>query len=150
MKTSQRIFWIGLGTYVVSFFLVGVTGPGSEPNPGSRGYLWAWWALVTPWEQIGLWTKAPGLLAATAVAGLINPMFTAAVLALLGHCRRVFIALRITVLVMFPFCWVPLLLGFHPREGYALWITGMVLVLCSYRREQSLQPSSLFKSTTAN
>jgi hypothetical protein len=147
VKTSRRIFWIGLGIYVISFSLVAVAGPGSKTNPGSRGYWWAWWALVLPWDQIDLWTKAPEILPATAVVGMINPMFVAAIFALVRQYRRTFIVLRIILLLMFPCCMVSFVfMRLHPREGYVLWIIGMVLVLFSNRREQSAHSSSLFKS----
>jgi hypothetical protein len=143
---NRALFWIGLVIYLTSFFLVGATGPGREANANLRGYAWAWWALVIPWEQIGLWTRAPEILPATAIAGIINPLFFAATFALVSGCRRSFTILRIVILLIIPFCWVPFLMGFHPREGYALWIVGMITVLFSNRRE-STPVGPVFQST---
>jgi len=129
-----KCFWVGLLIYTASFFLVGAAGPGPAPGHGSRGYFWAWWSLAIPWLNIDLWSQGAGsiLMSATAVVGLINPVFILTVLALVKRYRRPFVALRIVLLVMFPFCLVPFVLfGFHPREGCALWGTGMLLVVFS-------------------
>ena len=141
MKTNSKMLWIGLSLYLGSFLLIGATGPGPAPGHGARGYFWAWWALAIPWLNLDLWTQGAGfiLMPATAVAGLINPVFIVTSLALVKPFWRLFFALRIVLLGMFPLCLIPFILfRFRPREGFALWILGMMLVLFSSRREPSL------------
>jgi hypothetical protein len=150
VRINRTVFGIGLCIYLASFFLIAASGPGPATHPGSRGYSWAWWALVIPWQEIGLWSPTPLLLPAVAVVGLINPIFLIAVVMLVVHYRRCFAVLRIIVLSMFPFCWIPFLFGIHPRQGYARWIIGMVVTLFSNRREQPSASSLLFKPTVPN
>lgn len=150
MRINRAVFGIGLCIYLTSFFLIAASGPGPASDPGSRGYSWAWGALVLPWREIGLWSESPVLLPAVAVVGLINPIFIVGLLMLVMHHRRCFVVFRIILLSMFPFCWLPFVFGFHPREGYALWIIGMVLILFSNRREHPSTVSLLSKPTTAN
>jgi hypothetical protein len=143
------VFWVGLLIYFASFFPVGAAGPGPAPGHGSRGYFWAWWSLAIPWLNIDLWTQGAGsiLMPATAVVGLINPVFMITVFALVKQYRRLFVALKMILLVMFPFCLVPFVLfRFHPREGCALWVTGMLLVLFSDQRAGSEEVSVMGKS----
>jgi hypothetical protein len=150
VRINRAVFGIGLCIYLTSFFLIAASGPGPAPDPGSRGYSWAWWALVIPWQEVGLWSQTPWLLPAVAVVGLINPVFLIGVVMLVMHYRRCFTVLRIILLAMLPLCWVPFLFGIHPRPGYALWIIGMVVTLFSNRREQPSASSVLFKPTVAN
>ncbi len=153
MKTNSKMFWIGLLIYLASFFLVGAAGPGPAPGHGSRGYFWAWWALAIPWLNLDLWTQGAAsiLMLATAIVGLINPVFILSVVALVKSFRRLFVALRIVLFVMFAFCSVPFVLfRFRPREGFALWAIGMMLVLLSSRRERSAERGASLNLTVTN
>ena len=150
VQMSRTALGIGFCIYVSSFFLVAASGPGPESNAGSRGYFWAWWALVLPWSELELWSNRTAiLLPATAIVGLINPVFLMAVFALVMRLERFFTVLKIVLLSMLPFCWVPFLFGIRPREGYALWIIGMVLTLFSNRTDRST-PSLHSKLISSN
>jgi hypothetical protein len=153
MKINRATFSIGLLIYIASFFLLSVAGPGSAATRGQvRGYLCAWFALIIPWAQIESWPKGilPILMPATVIVGLINPIFIASVIVLLKHIQRPFVVLRIIVLCMFPFCLIPFFFGFRPREGFAVWIVGMLLVLFSNRRDQPSASISLSKTPLAS
>lgn len=152
VKTKPRLFYFGLVIYLASFFLVGAGGPGqAPPSHGSRGYFLAWWALLIPWINIDLWTKGLGpiLMPATAVSGLINPIFISGVFTLVVGYRRAFAVLRVIVLSMMPFCWPLFFMGFRPREGYFVWTLGILLVLFSTSLERPAISSSPFKMTVA-
>lgn len=149
MKINRAIFWIGLSLYVLSFFLISTTGPGAPPSRGiARGYADAWVSPLVPWVFIEQWSQGilPILMPAILIVGLINPIFIATVIVLLKRLRRPFATLRIIVLLMFPFCGVPFIFGFRPREGFAVWIIGMLLVLFSNRRDQPSTSIPLWKT----
>jgi hypothetical protein len=90
--------------YVTSFFLVGV--PGSTATGGPiRGYVCAWAVFALPFTASWSKNAGPLLLPFILLAGLTNPIFIAAVVAyLIGS--RFFQVLTISVLALFPFCWV--------------------------------------------
>jgi hypothetical protein len=67
------------------------------------------------------------------VSGLINLVFLAIViLMLVKPSHRLVLIAKVALLLMAPFCWVVFHYeGLYPREGYFLWIFGMLLVLFS-------------------
>ena len=66
-------------------------------------------------------------------SGLINPLFLESViLVLVKPSRQLVLIAKVLFLLMMPFCWITFHYeGLHPREGYFLWILGMLLVLFS-------------------
>jgi hypothetical protein len=70
---------------------------------------------------------------ALVISGWINPVFLIVVaLMLRERYQRAVAILRITLLLMIPFCWVVFYdYGIYPREGYFLWLFGMLLALFS-------------------
>jgi hypothetical protein len=126
----NKVLWIGLSLYVVSFFLIAVKG--YFVTIGMHGFDCALNTLIGPWERDATFDGHSNFLAYL-ISGWINPVFLiTAVLISLGRLHRVMTVLRIAVLLMIPFCWVV----FHyemvyPREGHFVWIIGMLLVLFS-------------------
>ena len=108
-----------------------------------RGYACAGWALVAPWF-VHPWSGGALLVfvPAALISGLINPVFIAALVALLKQHWRLFRVLRVFVLLMLPFCWITFEI-LRPREGYVLWTLGMLLVLFSNSWKQPTVPSDL-------
>ena len=136
-----RQFWIGVLIYILSFLLVAVAGIRTSAGGPALGYDCAWTTLLYSWELIkwvldGMsWIPARLELFSLAVSGLINILFLVFIaLALSGRVDSVRKVLRVAILPLFPFCWIV----FHdehllPREGYFLWVTGMLLALFSNR-----------------
>src|SRR5258708_5909106 len=133
LKKQPRLFWIGLLLYVVSFFLV--TFLDSFPE---RGYQWAVWTVVLPlaWQQRALqhgspFAGMPFTYAAFVTSGLINVTFLVAmVVRVSDRPRLLFSALRSSVIAMTLFSWVAMYrFALIPREGYVLWLIGMLTAL---------------------
>jgi hypothetical protein len=82
-------------------------------------------------------TDAPIENVSIAISGWINPVFFLAVLfQVIGKTLELTRILRNVILLMFPFCWIVFLhRHVYPREGYFLWIGGMLLVLFSSELE---------------
>jgi hypothetical protein len=133
MKKQNRLFWLGLLIYIASFFLTAVVGRGLS-FVSLSGYDCSYVSLVAPWGQDYRDSVTRAVL--LEISGLINLVFWAAVLLILrGTRQRLFKALRIAVLLMIPFSWVVFYVEqLNPREGYVLWIAGMILVLFSASR----------------
>lgn len=137
MSQERTLLWVGLLIYTLSFALFwgGCHVPGCGP---SRGYFAAFFSLVLPLKEnpfSGRWLFHDMVFeyVALLISGWIKPVFLIVVaLMLRGRYQRTVATLRIIVLLMFPFCWVVFYhYGFYPREGYFLWLLGMVLVLFS-------------------
>lgn len=138
MPPKRTFLWVGVGIYALSFSLVA----GAERWPGRelmRGY-WAavvsvWVPLVyNPFRSAWLFDSRKFAYVALLISGWINPLFLVTLaLALLRRHRLTVSVLRIILLLMFPFCWVEFAFSnFYPREGYFLWLLGMLLVLFSF------------------
>jgi hypothetical protein len=129
---SSAAFYVGLLSYVASFFLIAVVGTGP-----ARGYVCAFLALALPIDSLlrGIYFSNSVLeFLSVLISGCINPIFLLAAFAFLRQCRSVGAILRVIVLAMMPFCWISFAWErFYPREGYLLWTAGMVLVLFSDR-----------------
>jgi hypothetical protein len=142
LNTKLKIFWWGMFIYAVSFCLVALgetkSSPGNDPLPG---FACAFMALILPFmhAQDALLHHIPFPFPAWVyiyilICGWVNPVFiVAAVLYLIGGHSRAVAILRIVVLLMIPVTWIFAFyyLRTYPREGYFLWIIGMVMVLFS-------------------
>ena len=69
------------------------------------------------------------------MSGWINPIFLAYVVLFFRRASNwVLITLKITLVLMIPFCWLFLYFGhLRPREGHFLWILAMLLFLAWHR-----------------
>ena len=130
-KRQRIIFFTGLALYAISFLLLAVSFA-SIFIPPLRGWECAEAALLLPWDSNPL-SKGVFAWAALLLSGLINPAFLlAAILIWRQRARHVVLTLAVAILVMIPFCWIVFRNeNLHPREGYFLWILGMILVLFS-------------------
>jgi hypothetical protein len=143
MKKQNRLFWLGLVIYIASFFLAAVIGR-ELSFVSLRGYYCAFVSLVAPWgaDYRDSLTKSVPL----EISGLINLVFLAAVVLILRAThQRLVRALRIAILLMIPFSWVVFYVEqLNPREGYFLWLAGMILVLFMATRplKSNLDPSA--------
>jgi hypothetical protein len=134
----QHIFWIGLFLYVVSFFLPSIAGPVVRSGP-ARGYHCAFFSLLLPLDPNSFARDQVlfkgGLVEHLSlfISGCINPVFlSAAALGFSGRRQLSMAVLRILVILMMPFCWIVFHYeSLYPREGYFVWIIGMLLVLFS-------------------
>lgn len=127
------LVWVGLLIYTISFTLLAFAGGGGRPV---RGYGIAILALIIPWQQSPFspaWIFHERVFdyIAILISGWINPLFLMIVtFVLLRRYQRAVAITRIILLLMIPFCWVVFYYHhFYPREGYFLWLFGMVLVL---------------------
>ena len=123
------LLWCGLVLYILSFGLKAVAD--------MRGWQCAVGAFGLPWRALLAATHFPESTTvgwvALLVSGWINPVFLVFVVQMVRGRHRSASALRIAVLFMVCSCWFVLgVFGLHPREGFALWVTGMVLVLSSF------------------
>jgi hypothetical protein len=130
MTLQRKILWAGMLVYAVSFVLVAVGGGGLFA--GAPGFACAVEAISAPLHLSDI-----GILAfeniSLHISGLINPVFLATViLMLVKPSHRLVLIAKVALLLMAPFCWVVFHYeGLYPREGYFLWIFGMLLVLFS-------------------
>lgn len=133
MKLPRWFVWSGLLLYAVAFALPAISAPDSPPLPGYRCAFFV--TVMQPWspDNRALVVHAPLRYIPLMLTGWINPLFlVTAILVLLRRASRLASVLRIIVVLLIPLCWVV----FHyenvrPREGFFLWIGGMLLVLIS-------------------
>jgi hypothetical protein len=144
MKTNLRVFWIGILIYTVSFCLkaVGEWNPISGNGMG-YGFALAILMFISPlyWINEVLFNGAPWLgdhigffwKFSIFLIGWINPIFLiTAFLELSEYRRRLFFILRIATFAILPFTWILFFQARHqvyPRDGYFLWILGMLLAM---------------------
>jgi len=142
VKPSLKVFWVGMFIYGISFCLVALGetkfSPGNDPL---FGFACAFMAFILPFMHAhdALSHNVPLAFPAWVyiyilICGWINPIFiVSAVLYLIGRYSRAVAILRIVLLSMIPFTWIFAFyyLRTYPREGYFLWIIGMLLVLFS-------------------
>jgi hypothetical protein len=123
---------VGLATYVASFFLLTIGDFGRVVGP-LRGYFCAELALIYPFSEDGrsLFHEKPIEYLAFLGSGLINPVFLTTFFLYLFRVRLgAHVVLRNLTIFMIPLCWI--VFGyerFYPREGYMLWVVGMLLTL---------------------
>jgi hypothetical protein len=115
--TTSTLFGIGIGIYVVSFFLPSV-------DPYSLGNIPGWICAVVAFSTLGLSSLA-------FLGGLINPIAIAyVVLRIRNRAPRVRTALEGTILLCIPLTWLSLV-SLHCRiaVGHIAWITGILLMI---------------------
>ena len=137
MSVNQVLFRLGLGIFVLSFFLL-ATGDPKGWTGRLRGYECAYFAVQspltsTPFSPGSADYAPPFLYLSILISGLINPVFLGyTTLAFLKRKPRTTRVLKFALLSMIPFCWVVFhSLEVYPREGHVLWVIGMLLVLFS-------------------
>jgi hypothetical protein len=122
---------LGLLPYLISFALSAVNH--AAPLSGSEpGYTCALVALTTPWARDNLPNTPNGLPAlawiSLVLSGWINPLFLVTMLC--HKWSRIFRVLRIVLFAMLPSCLIFIhFANLFPREGYFLWVGGIVLAL---------------------
>ena len=152
LRSRQRlIVGIGAALYALSFFLAAtsdvhplqitqtrdpVTADGS--NPSLPGWMCAVYALFIPFWILGNGAQGQSAsppqiaLIALLVTGLINPLFLATFVNVLRHRQRAVEILRIVLVVMLLCCGIVFYtFGMYPREGFLVWVLGMLLVMSS-------------------
>ena len=134
MSTERTLFWIGLLSYTASFFLFAFGSGGGRPV---RGYGAAILAILmlshqNPFSPTSIFQGNIFEYVALLVSGWINPLFLITIALILLERRRAAVILRVTLLLMIPFCWIVFYYErFYPREGHFLWLLGMGLTLFS-------------------
>jgi len=131
----KKWIWLGLGLYVLSFFLPAVSAKKPwEGLDGVRGYLCAYVSLVLPWAEKGqVLFKQPLRSFPLLISGWINLLFVAW-FALRQFGKGAW--LRPVIAAMIPMTWV--VLGQNqvfPRIGHVIWIAGMLICFLSVQRE---------------
>jgi hypothetical protein len=128
----------GIAMFAVSFILPAVKEAKASPSsPGIPGFTCASITLQLPWSKDGrgILRESPLEYFAILFSGWINPLFIVTLLLVLIKPRwRPIVVLRYTVTGMFVFCWI-VFFQFHlyPRQGYVLWMVGILLALYSNR-----------------
>ncbi len=134
------IVWIGAALYALSFFLTATSDvhPLEGSNPSTPGWMCAIYALVTPIQLAAGGFPSQGRFghpiawAATFVTGCINPMFLATFVNVLRKRQTTVGILRIVLFVMILLCGIVFyMFGMYPREGFLVWVLGMLLVVSS-------------------
>ena len=144
MKINLKVFWIGILIYAVSFCLKAVGEWDPTPSNGMvYGFTLAIFTFLGPLDWIhkalfngnGSWGDNFGfsLKLSIFLIGWINPVFIiAAFLELSEYRPRLFSILRIAIFSIVPITWVLFFQArqqVYPREGYFLWILGMLLAM---------------------
>lgn len=134
-----------MGLYAVSFALVAIAD--RQTSSGSlRGYAAAffslWFALgENPLSDHWLFQGKEFAYVSLLISSLINPLFIVTLILAARAYQRTVAILRVILLSMIPFC----LVGFnfqnsYPREGFFLWVSGMLLALFSgFLQSESIQ-----------
>jgi TctA family transporter len=133
------IRWIallaGIGMFAASFLLPAVKQASSAPGShGMSGYECAFIALVVVLEQGGkLVQQNPVQFFAVLFSGWINPLFLVSLLLILIKPRwQLSVWFRYLVTAMFVCCWIVFYqVHLDPRQGYFLWMFGILLALYS-------------------
>jgi hypothetical protein len=136
IRFGRWLFWPGVLLYVIGLFLPVLGGRGASSQPLS-GAGWALDWFLIPWVYAhwhglrSFLSDSPIENVSVAISGWINPVFLLACASLLvDTTTKTTRVLRYAVLFMIPFSWVAFMCKHvYPREGYVLWVVGMVLVL---------------------
>ncbi len=135
MSRKKTLFWLGMAIYAVSFALVAVADrwPGRGLMRGYQAALFSIWLTLgeNPLSDHWLFHDSKLEYVSLLISGLINPLFIVILILAAKGYQRAIATLRIIVLLMIPFCWVVFFSGqgSYPREGYFLWLLGMILAL---------------------
>jgi hypothetical protein len=123
----------GIVMFAVSFILPAVSQAGS--SSGVPGIVCATNTLRIPWTKDGasLLHQNPVQYFSLLLSGWINPLFLVSLLLVLIKPRWIFASLlRYAVTLMFIACWVVFYqIHLYPRQGYFLWMFGILLALYS-------------------
>jgi hypothetical protein len=123
----------GIVMFAVSFVLPAVSQSGS--SAGIPGFVCATDTLRIPWthDGVSLLHQAPGQYFSLLLSGWINPLFLVSLLLILIKPRwRLSIWFRYLVTAMFVCCWIVFYqIHLDPRQGYFLWMFGILLALYS-------------------
>jgi hypothetical protein len=140
------IRWIallaGIVLFAVSFILPAVKEVSAGPNSqGVPGFTCATLTLEMPWSKDGLSIlhESPLRYFSILLSGWINPAFLVTLgLVLIKPRWRPTIVLRYVVTLMFVFCWIVFYqVHLYPRQGYFLWMFGILLALYSNKLSRS-------------
>ena len=128
----------GLAMFAFSFILPAVKeAKAAATSPGVPGFTCASLTLTMPWGKDGhaLLQQSPLQYFSILFSGWINPLFIVALLAALIKPRsRPTAFLIYLVTAMQVFCWIVFFhLHLYPRQGYFLWLFGMLLALYSHK-----------------
>jgi hypothetical protein len=129
MAKHNKLLWIGLFLYTVSFFLPAIQMAG-KGLPG-------WFSAETVlriWGSKDLFAKPSIVGWSLLMSGLINPFFLVTMILIVRkkHAKLARI-LRLIQLVMLVFPWI-VFYAWYPqniylREGYVAWLAGILLML---------------------
>jgi hypothetical protein len=107
------------------------------------GFLCAVYAFSYPLDEarLALFHNVPlpiGLVPyfSLLIAGWINPVFLITAFLMLARThQRLVVILKVAVVLLIPFTWLFFATfgALYPREGYFVWVAGMLLVLFSDR-----------------
>jgi hypothetical protein len=134
------IRWIallaGIAMFAVSFIIPAVKEASASPgSAGIPGFTCAIVTISVPWSKDGREAlhRAPLQYFSMLFSGWINPVFIIALLLVLIRPKWVGgDILTYVVSFMFVFCWMVFYqFKLYPREGYFLWMFGIVLALYS-------------------
>jgi hypothetical protein len=152
-RHGETVFWFALVMYVASFFLPSVYANDEfgRADP-MRGYSCAYFSLGLSYAEIRGRLTEPATrddrrplveTISLLVSGLVNPTFLS--FAATSRFRRsgaVAHSLRIPILLLLSFSCIFFVVDWHlfrPREGYFVWLDGIVLALfsCNFKTRLS-------------
>jgi hypothetical protein len=125
---------VGIAMFAYSFKLPAVKeASASASSSGVPGFTCATITLQMPWSKDGrgLLRESPLEYFAILLSGWINPAFVVALLAVLVKPTwRPAVMLRYVVTGLQVFCWIVFVqLHLYPRQGYLVWVFGILLAL---------------------
>jgi hypothetical protein len=126
----------GIVMFAVSFMLPAVKEASASPSSaGVPGFTCAILTLQMPWSKDGreVLKESPLQYFSILFSGWINPAFILTLLLVLIRPRWLASTiLTYVVTLMFIFCWIVFYqLHYYPRQGYFLWMAGILLALYS-------------------
>ena len=144
--TKRQMLTVGFALYLLSFFLIAVVG-----NGPARGYMCAYLAtglaldtsLIQPGQALAQKRFEYVALVITASTNFLFLLGAILAVKTTRRWRTPAVVVRALLLMTIPFSWV--LMAYesgYPREGYFLWIIGMLLVLFADHATGSPQVSS--------
>jgi hypothetical protein len=146
LTTVKTLRWLalltGIAAFAASFALPAVKeAKASSNSAGVPGFTCATITLQMPWSNDGrtLLHESPLQYFSILFSGWINPLFLVTLVMVLIKPRwRPTIVLGYLVAAMQVFCWILFFqLHLFPRQGYFLWLSGMLLALYSNKISRS-------------
>lgn len=149
MRRQGIIFWIGLLIFAVSFALIAVgdTTPRSAPM---QGYQCAVFAFIVPLRNSSDFHVPPSDIFIF-ISAWTNVVFLGFLLVVLLARSHLGLSLfRFFILSTIPFPWMAFYYGpYYPREGYFLWLAGILLVVFYTRTPSRARIASQIRSPLA-